>query len=374
MKARLESIPPHVTAALFIDLDALKENWRTLDRLSGSAETGAAVKGDGYGIGLEKAVAALWSAGCKTFFIATPDEGRRARLIVPNATLYVLDGLLQGAVSFYREYQLRPVIGNLRELDYLESQDTRLDHAIHIDTGMSRLGFRANDLNTEIIARINSAKPNLIMSHLACADTIEDPTTTKQAELFSRMAKEFPGIALSLCNSAGIIRQSSSMMNDLVRPGIALYGGEPIEGATPQMKPVVSLVARVLQVHSIPKGTAIGYGAAETLREDSRIATISIGYADGYHRLLGFDPEREKSHVAFNGTLLPLVGRVSMDLLTVDVSAIAPETLDVGDFVEIIGPTITIQTLAKRASTIDYEILTSLGTRFHRIYLEGTKS
>lgn len=373
-KQMLSDIAAHVAAVLFVDLQALQNNWRTLDRIAGKAETGAAVKGNAYGIGLEEAVPALQDAGCRTFFVATPDEGRKVRMAVPSAAVYVLDGFLPGAASFYAEHDLKPVVGNRAELDMLSALEERPDFAVHIDTGMNRLGLRAADLDDADFARIRALSPGLIISHLACADSPENPATTRQAELFSGLQKHFPGAKFSLCNSAGILRQSSSMMHDLVRPGIALYGGEPIEGATPAMEPVVSLYARVLQIQTVPKGTAVGYGAAETVPGDARVATVAAGYADGFHRILGFDQSREKTDVAFDGKRAPLLGRVSMDLLTVDITSFEEGEIRVGDFAEIIGPTISVQALAQRASTIDYEILTSLGTRFHRVYLKGSRS
>jgi len=355
---------------LTVDLDALADNWAALARLASTAETAAVVKGDAYGIGVEAAAPALARAGCKTFFVALPSEGVQLRAALPSAVIYVLNGLLEGAAATYAGLDLRPVLSSWDEIEewaaYRE-KGVATGSAIHVDTGMNRLGLtlhEALDLarRSDLLAAIG---PTLIMSHLSSADTPADPFNFRQLALFNEIRGEFPDLPASLANSAGILL-GEDFHFDLVRPGIALYGAS---AAAAPLRIVVTAEARVLAVREVDEGEAVGYGSSERVKRTSRIAILAAGYADGYHRRAGSSDDRKGAHVYIRGRPAPLVGRVSMDLMAADVTDIRAVTR--GDWAELFGPSVPIDDLARTAGTIGYELLTGLGRRYARQYLGG---
>ncbi len=359
---------------LTIDLVALAANWKALaDHVAGGGHTTAAVvKGDGYGTGLEQAAGALARAGCTTFFVALPEEGLRLRQAVPGAVIYVLDGLI-GAVDTYATADLRPVLGSWPEIDawatFRRSGGTT-GAALHVDTGMNRLGLTLREAlelrrNKRLFAAL---EPDLLISHLACADTPDHPMNRRQLALFREVRAQFPGIPASLANSAGVFLGPDYHF-DLVRPGIALYGGVAVQGITNPMRAVVTFEARVLALREADEGETVGYGATERMKEASRLAILAAGYADGYHRLAGGSDERAGASAWVRGQRARLVGRVSMDLIAIDVTnipGVAP-----GDWVELFGRHIPVDEVARHAGTIGYELLTGLGRRLERHYVGG---
>ena len=355
---------------LTVDLDALADNWAALARLASTAETAAVVKGDAYGIGVEAAAPAIARAGCKTFFVALPSEGVQLRAALPSAVIYVLNGLLEGTAATYAGLDLRPVLSSWDEIEewaaYRE-KGVATGSAIHVDTGMNRLGLtlhEALDLarRSDLLAAIG---PTLIMSHLSSADTPADPFNFRQLALFNEIRGEFPDLPASLANSAGILL-GEDFHFDLVRPGIALYGAS---AAAAPLRTVVTAEARVLAVREVEEGEAVGYGSSERVKRTSRIAILAAGYADGYHRRAGSSDDRKGAHVYIRGRPAPLVGRVSMDLMAADVTDIRAVTR--GDWAELFGPSVPIDDLARTAGTIGYELLTGLGRRYARQYLGG---
>jgi alanine racemase len=355
---------------LSIDLGALVANWRTLAALAPGARTAAVVKADAYGIGIEPAVRALSAAGCTTFFVALPDEGRRTRQVTGDAEIYVLNGLPPGDAPFLAAFDLRPVLGSMAEIDewlaFRQAGGTT-GCAVHIDTGMNRLGLSPAEAGALAADadRVALLAPALVMSHLAGADTPASPRNAAQLAAFRQVRELFPGVPASLANSAGI-QLGSDFQFDLTRPGIALYGGESIAGRPP-LRPVVTAEARVIQVREAKPGDAVGYGAAETLRRPSRIAILAAGYADGYHRAAGSADTAPGASVFIRGRPAPLVGRISMDLIAVDVTD-CPDVRR-GDWAELFGPHVPVDDVARRAGTIGYELLTGLGRRYARTYL-----
>lgn len=351
-----------------VDLAALAGNWRMLAQRAETAATAAVVKGDGYGIGLEEAARALAEAGCQTFFVALPDEGFRLRAAVRDAIIYVLDGLLPGGAERLADAKLRPVLGSWPEIEEwaaFRQAGGRAGAAIHVDTGMNRLGLTPGEArklaqNSGLLATI---APDLLMSHLATADTPDHPLNRKQLAAFRAVRVLLPDIPASLANSAGILLGSDYHF-DLVRPGIALYGASAVAGQPSPMRPVVTVEARILQVREVKAGETCGYGATETFKRASRVAILAAGYADGYHRLAGSSDERPGARAFVHGRYAPLVGRVSMDLIAVDVTGIAG--IERGDWVELIGPNVPVDEVAHRAGTIGYEFLTGLGRRYAR--------
>ena len=366
-------VPKHARAVLEIDLDALLANWTKLNVVAGNAECAGVIKADAYGLGLEQIARALTDAGCQTFFVATLKEGHRTRAVHPGADIYVLDGLLPGAEEYYAGFNLRPVLSSSPEVAdwsaYCRAAHRRFPAALHVDTGMHRLGIPPGEFADLLRAGEDSLdfEVALVMSHLACADTPSDPMNVSQKTVFDDMRKLVPGARASLANSGGTFL-GPEYQYDLVRPGIALYGGRAFEGAPNPMQAVVTLSARILQIRETEAGDTVGYGASHTVSSPSRIATIACGYADGFLRALGGDASRP-GPVGFIGDHeVRIVGRVSMDLITLDVTNVPVELAKRGEWVEVMGPRTTVDDLTDRAGTIGYELLSRLSQRVHRIY------
>jgi alanine racemase len=355
------------TLRLTIDLAALAENWRRLAAASDPAECSAVVKADAYGVGIEPAVAALTRAGCRTFFVALPFEGERVRRAAPEAIVYVLNGLADEAADRFREARLRPVLNSLDEVDHWLREAPGENCALHIDTGMNRLGLSLHEA-LEFTRRredVRTLAPKLLMSHLATADTPDHPLSREQLALFEETKALFPDIPGSLANSAGIALGPAYHF-DLVRPGIALYGGRFAADRQP-LATVVTAEARVLQVREAAEDETVGYGATERLTRPSRLAILGAGYADGYIRAAGSSSERPGALAYVRGQPARLVGRVSMDLIAIDVTdvpAVRP-----GDYAELFGPRVPIDEVAGHAGTIGYELLTGLSRRAERVYV-----
>ncbi|MCZ8315265.1 alanine racemase [Phreatobacter sp.] len=358
-------------AVLTIDLGALARNWRALAAMGPGAECGAVVKADAYGLGIERAGPALAAAGCRTFFVAHLSEARRLRTAVPAATIYVLNGLFGEAIDTYSALDLRPVLGSREDVEHFatfcDTVGRRLPAAVHIDTGMNRLGLDLAE--AALLAEPGTAalafEPTLLMSHFACADTPGHPLTARQIDRFGQLRGLFPGIPGSLANSAGCTLPAAR--HDLLRPGVALYGARFVADRDP-LEPVVRLDAPIVQVRGLRTGYTVGYGAAWTAPRPSRIAVLSVGYADGYLRQAGSTDRKTGAPVRVNGVLCPLAGRVSMDLVAVDVTDAGG--VAAGDTATLLGDGIGVDDVAEAAGTIGYEILTSLGRRYHRRYLD----
>ncbi|MBN9021227.1 MAG: alanine racemase [Rhizobiales bacterium] len=364
--------PSMAAGRLAIDLDALVANWRDMAQRAGSAETAGVVKGDAYGMGIEPVVAALSAAGCSTFFVALPAEGVRVRAVAPSAAVYVLAGLV-GDAGAYVASGLRPVLNSADDIaawQAARANGAPAGAALHVDTGMNRLGLRPDELGAMAAGPDLAASLGLtlVMSHLACADTPGHPLNRRQLETFRAVSRHFPGLPASLANSAGVFLGPDYGF-DLVRPGIAVYGGRPVsEGANP-MRPVATLEGLVLQVRTVPAGEAVGYGAAETVARETRVAVVGVGYADGYHRRAGATDARPGASGVLHGRRVPLVGRVSMDLMAFDVTDV-PEAAH-GDWIELFGSHVAVDDVAAYAETIGYELLTGLGRRYARTYSGG---
>jgi alanine racemase len=371
-------IPASARAVLTVDLAALRANWARLNQASGRAECAGVIKADAYGLGLAPIARALTSEGCKTFFVASVDEGRAAREVQPGATVYVLDGLLPGAEPHYAGFDLRPVLSSLPEARdwaaYCRSRGRKLAAAIHIDTGMNRLGMPPAEVEQLATSPevLSAFETTLVMSHLACADHPDDPMNEIQRQRFEELRAKLPPAPASLANSGGTFLGPRYHF-DLVRPGIALYGGRAHEGKANPMQTVVRLAAKILQVRDVGPGVSVGYGATYKVQRPSRIATIAVGYADGFLRALSV-ATGEPGPVGYIGDYpVPIVGRVSMDFITADVTSVPPELARRGAWVEVMGHRVTVDDLTDRAGTIGYELLTRLGQRVYRVY-EGAGS
>ncbi len=367
-------IPPQVPAVLTIDLCALRQNYRHIKDFAQGATCAAVVKADAYGIGAVQAVGALMAEGCDTFFIATLEEARILQKIVRDSTLYALDGLLPGTSALFAELGVRPVLNSLAEVEewatFCNSRGKRLGAAIHVDTGMNRLGMGDVELErlTRIPALLEAFDLTLVMSHLACSDDAKTAKNESQREAFDDIRTKLPSAPASLANSGGVFLGPDYHF-DMVRPGIALYGGRPRAAGDNPMAPVVVLKGRILQIRHAAGGETVGYGASRTLKRPTRIAIVAAGYADGYFCGLSSDDRHDGAFTYVGDHKALLLGRVSMDLIALDVTDINEKLTPRGAFVELLGGHIGIDDLAQMAGTIGYEVLVSLGQRYHRVYL-----
>jgi len=370
----ITSGPPATEAGgiLTVDLGAIEANWRALGRRAMPTECAAVIKADGYGCGIEQVAVRLAKAGCKTFFVADLNEARRVRGVASEPAIYVLNGLLPGTEPTFADLRARPVIGSLVELAewdaFCSAHQWTAGAGLHVDTGMNRLGISATDA-AALAPRIRSENHGitLLMSHLACAEVPEHPLNDRQIRLFREVRLLYRGIPSSLANSSGIFLGNAAHC-DMVRPGVALYGVNPTPGRGNPMRPVLKLQARIVQVRMVPKGETVGYDATWTAKHATRLAVVAVGYADGYLRAASVSDEAPGADAIVAGKRCPLAGRVSMDLLAIDITELPEGAARRGDLVTLIGDEIGVDDLATAAGTIGYEVLTSLGRRYHRIY------
>ena len=370
----LADVDPSATGVLFVDLSAIARNYRAIAGLCSTAECSGVVKANAYGLGLRAVASALANAGCATFFVATLAEAQSLRDQLPDARVYVLNGLLPGTASQFRNRGLRPVLNSLVEVQewIAESRDTgEMGYAaVQFDTGMTRLGLTPKESATlaESTELTEATRPTLKMSHLACADEQRHEQNSMQLKAFRDVCSRHQGTA-SLANSAGTMLAGDYHF-DLVRPGVALYGGRAVADVPNPMSPVVHLYGRILQIREIDATVHVGYGATHRVTGPRRLATVAAGYADGYFRHLSATHERSGASVLVGGCKAPVVGRISMDLTVVDVSRVPAEQVVRGGWAELIGFDMTVDDVADCAGTIGYEVLTRLGRRYRRIYLE----
>ena len=363
------------TGVLTVDLDTIIANWRKLEKTAVPAECAGVIKADAYGCGAEQVARALSNAGCKTFFVATLDEASAVRAAVPTAALYVLDGFFQNSGEGYAKIDARPVIGDLNELAewdvFCRRSGWNGGAAIHIDTGMNRLGLTLTEAQG-IVPRINAGDHGitLVMSHLACAETLNHPLNAKQLAAFREIASLFSGVPSSLANSSGVYL-GAPFQFDMVRPGAALYGVNPTPEADNPMLPVVELKARIVRVRNVERGEGVGYGGTWTARRPTRLAIVSAGYADGYFRAASANDGTRGAEVVVAGKRCPIAGRISMDLIAIDITDVPNNAARRGHMVTLIGEGITVDELAHHFGTIGYEVLTSLGRRYARVYKGG---
>lgn len=357
-----------MTAILEIDLGAIVANWRQLAALH-PGETAAVVKADAYGLGAAQVAPALARAGCKTFFTAHLAEAISLRALLPQARIAALNGLFPHAAADFYAHNIIPVLGSLKDIALWHAEaaglGTELPCMLHLETGMNRLGLTARELETlhAYPALLHGLRVEVVMTHLVAAEAPDDTASQRQLRLFTEAARHFPRAKKSLANSSGMFR-GAVFQADLARPGAALYGVNPTPAQPNPMRDVVRLYAPILQIHEVAPGETVGYNGLWRAARPSRIATLGVGYADGYHRALS-----NAAHAYFDDTPIPLVGRVSMDLTTFDITDL-PAAVP-GDILTLIGPRHAVDALAAEAGTSGYEILTSLGRRYQRRYLSA---
>ena len=366
--------PPAAEAGglLTIDLAAIEANWKALARRAMPAECAAVVKADAYGCGIEPVGTVLAKAGCKTFFVADLLEARRLRNVAPEATIYVLNGLMPGTAETFADLHVRPVIGSLTELAewdaFTATSGWQGGAALHVDTGMNRLGLSPEEAAALAPrVRANAHGITLLMSHFVSSEEENHPLNDKQIKLFREIRVLYRGTPSSLANSSGVFLGSAAHC-DMIRPGAALFGVNPTPKRNNPMQSVVGLRGRIVVVRDVKRGETVGYNAGWTTKRDAQIAVVAVGYADGYLRAASASDARSGAEAIIAGQRCPLAGRVSMDLLAVDVTDLPAGAVKRGDMATLIGDGVSVDDFAARADTIGYEVLTSLGRRYHRIY------
>ncbi|MBT5945691.1 MAG: alanine racemase [Rhodospirillaceae bacterium] len=375
-------IPADAGAVVIVDLDAIAENYRLIQSTCPGAEVGAAVKADAYGLGVGPVTAALSDAGCTTFFVATPAEGTHLRKTNATAEIVVLNGPEPGNIATLLDSRLTPTLNSLPQIETwaAASANAPMEAWLHIDTGMNRLGLGPGELEALIAkpARLDGIRISTILSHLACADTPDHPMNAAQRDSFTATCELLTAITgpvrTSLANSPGVFLGSEYHFN-MVRPGASLYGIRPSAERPNPMKQVVEIYTKILQVRDVDTPMTVGYGAAHQVTGTRRIATLAAGYADGYPRAAGNTAGHTegKSMCAFiDGQPAPLAGRISMDLITIDVTDLPAALCRPGQTVELLGPNVTPDDLADAAGTIAYEVLSRLGPRLQVEYRGGT--
>jgi alanine racemase len=356
-------------AVLTVDLGAIVANYRLLKRRLGEVPCAAVVKADAYGLGADRVAPALAAAGCRLFFVAQPDEGTRLRKVLPEAEIAVLNGVMAGEEESLQAARLVPVLNDLGQIarwsERAKHADAWLPAMVHIDTGMNRLGLEADEVDRlaaapELLAGIEL---RYWMSHLACADDPAHPKNAEQRTALRNALARLPAAPVTFANSSGIFLGPDYHF-DLGRPGAALYGLQPQQNRPNPLQTVVHLRGRIQQLRRVDSPMTVGYGATHRFAQPGRIATIAVGYADGFLR-----QSSNRGSVAIGGDRVPVVGRVSMDLITADVTSLPEAAVQPGDWAELIGPTLPPDTVAASADTIGYEILTALGRRYTRRYL-----
>jgi alanine racemase len=355
---------------LTIDLDALQRNYLALAAAAAPSSCGAVVKADAYGLGLAQVSSCLHTAGCRDFFVANLAEGIQLRSILGDAQVFVFAGPEPGEEQALQDADLVPVLNSLAQIERWAATPACRRHpvAIHIDTGMSRLGMDAREVR-ELAASpalLDGLRIEYLMTHLACADEPGHPLNDEQLQRFDAMRSALPQARLCIGNSAAVFA-GTRFCGDLARAGIALYGGNPFVARDNPMETVARLHSPILQVRDITEPSSVGYGATYIAQPPARLATVGAGYADGYPRALG-----NAAHAYLGGVRVPVVGRVSMDMLTLDVSAVAPEAAYPGAMVELLGDHVRLDEVAAAAGTISYELLARLGARWTRRYDGGT--
>jgi alanine racemase len=363
---------PETGGSLTIDLAAIEANWRMLKRELLTVECAAVVKANAYGLGLEPVTTTLAKAGCKTFFVADIAEARSVRSRAGAADIYVLDGFTPDWGDALIEINARPVINSTTELAewdaFVSAHSWRGGAALHIDTGMRRLGILPDEA-AALAPRAQTENHGiaLIMSHLACADTPDHPLNAAQIKLFRELHMLYAGIPTSLANSSGIFLGDTAHF-DLARPGAALYGVNPTPGKPNPMQSVVELTGRILQLRNVAPEETVGYGATWTAKRVTRIAVVALGYADGLVRSGGGTDDHPGGAAIVAGTRCPIVGRISMDLVCIDITDLPPGAVHRGEHATLVGGEIGVDEVATAAGTIGYEILTRLGPRCHLVY------
>ena len=356
------------SAVLEIDLAGIAANWRLLAERVAPAECAAVVKADAYGLGARQVAGALAAAGCRLFFVATLDEAITLRKGLPTQLeIAVLNGPPHNTAEEFVAHRLVPVLnhsGQIEDWQQIAIRQSGLPAMLHVDTGMARLGLGMREFEelADVLREEGPVRWHALISHLACADEPEHPLNETQRARFVAACGRLGNMRASLAASSGIFL-GRAFHFDFVRPGAALYGVNPQPSSPNPMRQIVHLKGRILQVREIDAGESVGYGAAHVMDAPGRLATVAVGYADGWLRSLS-----RRGSGRLGDKRVPLLGRVSMDLAVFDVSAADPSLARPGAFIELLDDDYGVDAAAADAGTIGYEILTALGGRYHRVY------
>lgn len=348
---------------LTVNLDALVKNWQLLRARHDGGNTAAVVKANAYGLGMVLVSQALAKAGCQTFFVATLAEAIALREALPEHPIYVFQGMLEGEADAYRQYRLKPVINTVQQLCDYAAEEGLQAAALHVDTAMQRLGLNITELEqVDVVACAKGTSLDLLMTHYACASDLGSPINRKQRDIMRRAESVLPHLPTSYANSAAHFL-SAEYHGGMTRPGCALYGINPCDDMESPLHPVVTLTAPILQCRTVHEVATLGYCATTHVRKGMKIVTIGIGYADGIHRtasngLYGYIGEYR----------VPLLGRVTMDMLCFDASAVPDAALEQARDVVLMNGQQTVDDLARIYGTIGYEVLTGIGERVERVY------
>lgn len=372
----ISGTPAAAPGLITIDLGALAANYRFLRDFAAPADCAAVVKADAYGLGMDKVAPVLWREGCRSFFVATLEEAQTLRTLLPQAVIYAFNGLMPATAQLFSGLGIRPVLNSADEIGewiaFCNERNTPLPAAIHIDSGMNRLGLPERELREIARApeRLRAFTLCLVMSHLACSDTPDHPKNEAQRSRFDELRKLLPEAPASLANSGGVMLGRAYHF-DQVRPGIAIYGGQPAEDCPHRFENVVTVEGRILQIREAPVGETVGYGATRRIEKPARLATVAAGYADGISWILSAGDDKAPLNAYLGDHPAPIMGRVSMDLISLDVTGIPESHAHRGALVQLIGPSVPLETIAGHASTVNYEILTNLCRRAPRRYVDG---
>jgi len=358
---KISDVLQKYSAQLDVELGSIINNYITLSDISSGADCAAVVKANAYGLGLEKVARAIYyNSKCNTFFVANLVEAINLRTILPDAIVYVFDGIFPEQVDTYLTHNIRPILNDLNQIKLWNGR--RQSCAIHFDTGINRLGLSKVDTEN-FLNNTNDLKISLILSHLVNSEKVDNKSNNDQLNKFTKITHELKNVPASLSNSAGIYLGKDYHF-DLVRPGIMLYGGNPGLPTRPNgIHDVVTLNARILQIRNLSPGMSVGYKAMWTANRNSRVALLNVGYADGILKT-----NDRNSHVFIAGAFAPVIGKVSMDMIAVDITEKEFDCVTVTDIAEILGTHITLEMVAKVSTLEPYEILTGIGHRYNRNY------
>ena len=361
-------LPSYITSVLEVDTQAVAHNYRTLQSMLPHSTCAAVLKADAYGFGTKAIAPVLMQEGCQHFFVAHLEEGIFLRSLLKTSSIYVLSGVLPGTADLFVEYNLIPILNDFEMLTAwtieAQSRQKKLSCSLHFDTGMRRNGFDREDLNKldKNLGLLEALNVHFMMSHLVSSHDPQDPLNEQQKQLFEDLRKRFPQAKASLADTGGIYL-GPSYHYDLARPGKGLFGlyTPPPEAAS--LQSCLKLLGRILQMRTAHQDESVGYGASHILMRESKLATLGVGFADGYDRRLS-----NKAHVEIQGFKAPVVGRISMDYMVVDVTDIPEPLCTVGAWAELVNETITLDSLANSIGTISRELSTGFGERLHRVY------
>jgi len=362
--------PPSVPLALIIDLDAVAHNFKMFcSHVKKGVICAAVLKANAYGMGVKEVATRLYQEGCRHFFMAHLSEAIEIKNYVgADSFIYVVNGLRKGDEEVYLHYNLIPVLGDPQQIhtwnSFCQDKNQYLKAALHFDTGMTRTGISMKAAQNMGLLQISNIEIVCVMSHLACTYQSSHPMNEAQRVAFDTLRQRFPFALGSLSNSGGFFLGEAHHY-DMIRLGLALTGCRTsVPRGDYTLKPVVKAYAQILQINEISRGESVGYDATFIASRASRIATLGVGYADGYLRSLS-----NRGEVYFEGHKLPVVGRVSMDLVTIDITEVPSHKIHIGDWVELFGDNILIDYLAERAGSVPWELLTRIGHRFERFYI-----